>query len=172
MRSVIIYKLISKWIDLESPLDSKEIQSVNPKGNQSWVFIERTDAEAETPILWLPDGKNWLIWKDLDAGKDWGHEEKGTTEDEMAGWHHRLNGHEFWINSRSWWMHREAWRIAVQGSQRVRHDLATELNWFVSLKFYSCSILCIQMHFKNYEIFSKTPLPLVLLSKRKGKTFM
>ena len=80
---------------LESPLDCKEIQPVHPKGNQSWVFIERTDAEAETPILWSPDVKSWLIGKDPDAGKDWGQEEKGTTEDEMVGWHHQLSGHEF-----------------------------------------------------------------------------
>ena len=78
---------------LESPLDCKEIQPVKYKGNQSWIFIERTDAEAETPILWPPDAKNWLIWKDPDAGKDWRWEEKGMTEDEMVGWHHRLNGH-------------------------------------------------------------------------------
>ena len=76
---------------LESPLDCKEIQPVRPKGDQSWVFIGRTDAEAETPILWPPDVKNWLIGKDLDAEQDWG-QEKGTTEDEMVGWHHRLNG--------------------------------------------------------------------------------
>ena len=80
---------------LKSPLDSKEIQPVHPKGYQSWVFIGRTDAEAETPILWPPDVKNWLIRKDPDAGKDWRQEEKGTTEDEMVGWHHQLNGHEF-----------------------------------------------------------------------------
>ena len=80
---------------LESPLDCKEIQPVYFKGNQSWVFIGRTDVEAETPVLWLPDEKNWLIWKDPDAGKDWTWEEKGMTEDEMVGWHHQLNGHEF-----------------------------------------------------------------------------
>ena len=80
---------------LESPLDSKVIQPVNPKGNQSWIFIPRTDAEAETPILWPPDAKSWLIWKDPDAGKDWRWEEKGTTEDDMDGWHHWLNEHEF-----------------------------------------------------------------------------
>ena len=79
---------------LESPLDSKEIQPVHPKGNQSWIFIGRTDAEAETPILWLPDAKNWLLGKDLEARKDW-RQEKGTTEEEMVGWHHQLNGHEF-----------------------------------------------------------------------------
>ena len=80
---------------LENPLDGKEIQPVNPKGNQSWIFIGRTDAEAETPILWLPDAKNWLFGKDPDTGKDWRQEEKGIIEDEMVGWHHRLDGHEF-----------------------------------------------------------------------------
>ena len=80
---------------VESPLDCKEIQPVHPKGNQSWIFIERTDVEAETPILWPPDEKNWLIWKEPDAGKDWRQEEKGTTEDEMVEWHHWLDGHEF-----------------------------------------------------------------------------
>jgi len=80
---------------LESPLECKEIQPVNPKGNQSWIFIGRTDAEAETPILWPPDAKNWLIQKDPDAGKDWRQEEKGMAEDEMVGWHHQLDGHEF-----------------------------------------------------------------------------
>ena len=80
---------------LGSPLDCKEIQPVHPKGDQSWVFIGRTDVEAETPILWPPDVKSWLIWKVSDAEKDWGQEEKETTEDEMVGWHHQLNGHEF-----------------------------------------------------------------------------
>ena len=78
---------------LESPLDCQEIQPVHPKGDQSWVFIGRTDFEAETLILWPPDAKIWLIWKDPDAGRDWGQEEQGTTEDKMVGWHHRLNGH-------------------------------------------------------------------------------
>ena len=79
---------------LESSLDSKEIQPVHPKGNQTWIFIGNTDAEAETPVLWPPGGKNWLIWKDHDAGKDGRQEEKGVTEDELVGWHHRLDGHE------------------------------------------------------------------------------
>ena len=79
---------------LETSLDSKEIKPVNPKGNQPWIFIGRTDAEAEAPILWPPDSKSWLIGKDPDAVKEWGQEEKGTTEDEMFGWHHRLDGHE------------------------------------------------------------------------------
>ena len=80
---------------LESPLDCKEIQPVHPKGNQSWIFIGRADAEAETSILWPSDVKSWLIWKDPDGGKDWRHEEKGMTEDEVVGWHHRLYGPEF-----------------------------------------------------------------------------
>ena len=80
---------------LESPLDCKEIKPVHPKGNQSWIFIGRTDAKAETPILWPLDKKNWLTRKDADAGKDWRQEEKGTMEDEMVGWHHRLNGRGF-----------------------------------------------------------------------------
>ena len=80
---------------LESPLDCKEIKPVNPKGNQSWVFIGRTDAEAETPILWPPDAKNWLIGKDPDDGKHWRQEKKGIKENEMVGWHYQLNGHEF-----------------------------------------------------------------------------
>ena len=80
---------------LESRLDCKEIKPVNPKGNQPWIFIGRTDAEAEGPIIWPPESKIWLIGKDPDAGKDWRQEEKGTTEDKMVGWHHWLNGHEF-----------------------------------------------------------------------------
>ena len=114
---------------LESPLDCKEIQPVHPKGEQSWVFLGRTDAEAETPILWPPDAKNWLIWKDLDAGKDWRWEEKGMTEDEMAVWHHWVNGHESeWTPGNGDGL----WRPGVlrfTWSQRVGHDWVTELNW-------------------------------------------
>ena len=80
---------------LESPLDCKEIQPIHPKGNQFWIFIGRTDPEAEAPVLWPPDVKNWLTGKAPDAGKDWRQEEKGTAEDEMVGWHHRVDGHEF-----------------------------------------------------------------------------
>ena len=87
------FELLEKT--LASPLDCKKIQLVNPKGNQSWIFIGRTDAEAEAPILWQSDVKNWLIGKDPNAEKDWREKEKGMTEDEMVGWHHRLNGHEF-----------------------------------------------------------------------------
>ena len=80
---------------LESPLDYKEVQPVHPRGDQSWIFIGRTDVEAETPIIWPPHVKTWLIGKDSDAGRDWEQEEKGMTKDEMVGWYHRLDGHEF-----------------------------------------------------------------------------
>ena len=111
-----------------SPLDWEEIQPVHPKGDQSWVFIGRTDVEAETPILWPPDAKSWLIWKDPDVGKDWEQEEKETTGNEMVGWHHQLDGHGF------------GWTPGVGDGQgglaccnswgrRVGHDWVTELNW-------------------------------------------
>ena len=112
---------------LESPLDGKEIQPVHPKGEQSWVFFGRTDVEAETPILWPPYAKSWLIGKDSDAGKDWGQEEKGTTEDEMVGWHHWLDRHGF------------GWTPGVGDGQgglaccnswgRKKSDTTERLNW-------------------------------------------
>ena len=112
---------------LESPLDCKEIQPVHPKWNQSWIFIGRTDIEAETTILWPPDAKSWLIWEDPDAGKDWGQEEKGTTKGEMVGWHHRLDGRE------------SEWTPGVGDGQgglvcwdswgRKESDMAERLNW-------------------------------------------
>ena len=113
---------------LESPLDCKEIETVHPKGNQSWIFIGRTDAQAKTPLLWPPDVKNCLIRKDPDAGKDWGQEEKRVKEDEMGGRHHWLNGHEFEQTSGD---------SEGQGSlvccrpwgRRVGHDWAAELNF-------------------------------------------
>ena len=120
---------------LEGPLDCKEIQSVHSKGNQSWIFIGRTDAEAETPILWPPHVKSWLTGKDPEAGKDWGQEEKGTTENETAQWHHRLNAHEFgWT-----WelvMDREAWHAAIHGVTKNQTWLSdwTELNWTESIR--------------------------------------
>ena len=109
---------------LESPLDCKEIQPVHPKGNQSWVFIRRTDAEAEAPILGPPDVKNWLIGKDPDAGKDW-RQQKGTAEDEMVGWHHRLDGHEF-EQALGVGDGQGAWCAAVHG---VAKSLAWLNNW-------------------------------------------
>ena len=115
---------------LESPLDCKEIQLVIPKGNQTWIFIGRIDVEAEIPIVWPPDAKNWLIRKDPDAGKDW-RQEKGTTEDEMVGWHHQLDGHEFEADSGSWWWTGKPGMLQPMGLQRVRHNWVTELNQFI-----------------------------------------
>ena len=125
---------------LESPLDCKEIQPVHSKGDQSWVFIGRNDAKAETPVLWPPHEKSWLIGKDSDAGRDWGQEEKGTTEDEMSGWHHWLDGCE------------PEWTPGVDDGQeglaccdswgcRVGHDWATELNWTETS--ITCPAFCI-----------------------------
>ena len=115
---------------LESPLDCKEIQPVHPKGNQSWIFIGRTDAEAETPVLWPPDAKNWFTGKDPDAGKDWRWEEKGVTEDEMVGWHHRLDGHEFEQALGVGDGQVSLGVLQSMGLQRVGHYWATELtNW-------------------------------------------
>ena len=109
-----------------SPLDCKEIQPVHLKGNQSWIFIGRTDAEAETPILWPPDAKNWLIWKDPDAGQDWRQEEKGMTG--WDGWMASLTQWTWvWVNSRSWQWTGRPGVLQSMGSQRVRHDRATEL---------------------------------------------
>ena len=105
------------------------IQPVHPRGNQSWILIGMTHAEAETPILWPHDVKNWLIGKDPDVGKDWRREEKGMTEDEMAGWHHRLDGRKFWVNSGSWWWTGRPGMLQSTGSQRAGHNWATELNW-------------------------------------------
>ena len=110
----------------ESPLDFKEIQPVNPKGNQSWIFIGRTDAEAETPILLPFDAKNWLLRKDPDAGQDW-RQEKGMTEDEMIGWHHGLKTW-VWINSGSWWWTEKPGLLQSMGSQsQTRQSEWTEL---------------------------------------------
>ena len=112
---------VRPWRRLLRVLDSKEIKPVNPKGNQSWIFIGRTDAEAEAPILCPPDGNTWLIGKDPDAGKDWGWEEKGMTEDEMVAWHHWLDGHEF-EQALELVKDREAWRAAV-------HEVAKSWIW-------------------------------------------
>jgi len=111
---------------LESPMDNKEIQPVHPKGNQSWIFIGKTDAEAEIPILWPPDVKNWLIWKDPDAGKDWGQEEKRKTKDEML-MASLTQWTRVWVNSRSWWWTGRPGVLQSTGSQRVGH------NWGLNL---------------------------------------
>ena len=119
---------------LESPLDCKEIQPVHPKGNLSRIFIGRTDAEAETPILWPSYAKSQLIRKDHDAGKDWRQEEKGMTEDKMVGWHHQLDGWG-WAGSRSWWWTGKTGMLQSMGLERVKRDWVTELNWNTSTNF-------------------------------------
>ena len=147
--------MLKKWFfwtvlkekTLESPLDCKEIKPVSSEGNQSWIFTGRTDAEAETPILWAPDSKNWLLRKGPDAGKDWSWEEKGVTEDEMVAWHHWLSGHEFeqapgindgqghlaccspwghkeldttvWLNWTESWVKHQLWHSEMQGEREM-----------------------------------------------------
>ena len=141
---------------LESPLDCKEIQSVHPKGDQSWVFIGRTDVEAEIPILWPPDVKSWLIGKDPDAGKDWGQKEKGTTEDEMVGGHHRLNGHGF------------GWTLGV-GDRRgglaccsswgyKESDTTERLNWLTKWSSGFPCFLQLKSEFCNKEFMIWAPV--------------
>ena len=123
---------------LESPLDCKEIQPVHPRGDQSWVFIRRTDAEAETPVLWPPHAKSWVIGKDPDAGRDWGQEEKGMTED-WDGWMASPTRWAWvWVNSECWWWTGRPGVLRFMGSQRVGHDLATELKW-TELSTHTCN---------------------------------
>ena len=119
--------LLNCGIGGDSPLDSKEIQPIHPKGNQSWILSGRADVEAETPILWPPDAKSWLIWKDPDAGKDWRQEEKGMIESEMVG--SPIHRTWVWMNSGSWWWTGRPGLLQSMESQRVGHDWATELNW-------------------------------------------
>ena len=120
---------------LESPLDCKEIQPVHSEGDQPWDFFGGNDAKAETPVLWSPHAKSWLTGKDSDAGRDWGQEEKGTTEDEMAGWTW------VWVNSRSWWWTGRPSVLRFMGSQRAEHDWVTELT--------DCSVLLVAQSCPN-----------------------
>ena len=122
---------------LESALDCKEIQSVHSKGDQSWVFFGRNDATAQSPIIWAPRVKSWLIGKDFDAGRDWGQEKKGTTEDEI-GWMASLTRWTWvWVNSGSWWWTGRPGVLGFTGSQKVRYDWATELNWRLAVHRYT-----------------------------------
>ena len=118
---------------LESPSDCREIQPVNPRGNQSWIFIGRTDAENEAPILWPPDGKNWLTGKDPDTRKDWRQEKKGMTEDEMVGIASPTRWAWVWASFGSWWWTGKPGVLQSMGLQRVRYDWVTELNWTPSI---------------------------------------
>ena len=130
----ILRRGIAGSYSLESPLDCKEIQPVHPKGHQSWMFVEKTDAESETPILWPPDAKNWLVWKDPDAGKDWRLEEKGTTEDKVVGMASPAQWTWVWVNSWSWWWTGRPGILQSMVSQRVGQDWATKL---ISLDIFS-----------------------------------
>ena len=138
---------------LESPLDCKEIQPVHPKGNQSWIFIGRTDVEAESPILWPPDAKNWLIGKDPDAGKVWRQAEKGTTG--WDGWMASLTQWRWvWVNSGSWWWTGRPGVLQSMRSQRVGHDWA--LNWtdsWLYLRFHFFSLLHFTYSFWHFLTF-------------------
>ena len=155
---------------LESPLDCKKIQPVHPKGYQSWVFIGRTDVEAETPVLWPPHAKSWLIGKDSDAGRDWGHEEKGMTEDEMAGWH-PTRWTWVWANSRSWWQTGRPGVLRFMGLQRVWQDWGTELNW-TELKDYITTMYPAWGQFLPPENFMTNPVILkCILWSGSGKIF-
>ena len=129
--SLTRWTFVGKVKTLESTMDCKEIQPVHSKGDQSWVFFERNDAKAETPVLWPPHVKSWLIRKYSDSRRDWGQEEKGTTEDEMAGWHHWLDGREF--EQTPGVGDGQGGVLQFMGSKRVGHDWATELNWMSPL---------------------------------------
>ena len=138
---------------LESPLVSKEIRPLNPKGNQPCIFVGRTDAKAEAVILQPPDVKSWLIGKDSDAGKNWGQEEKGLTEDEMVLWHHQYNGHKFEANSKRQWRTGKPGMLQFMGLQRVGDNLVTEQQQqsviLVILKLDICVDLEIGRNFFN-----------------------
>ena len=166
------------WRRFLGALDCKEIQPVHSNGDQSWVFIGRTNAEAETPILRVPDVKSWLIWKDPDAGKDWGQEEKGMTEDEMVVWHHRLNGHEFeqapgdgegqgtWpaavhgvAKSWTWLSDWTATITTVFMDWNIKHinDVHSHPNWSVSLTLASKHFVPIDKFILNFVQMNTSP---------------
>ena len=139
------------WRRLLSPLDCKEIKPVNPKGNQSWIFIGRTDAEAEALMLRPSDAKKWLLGKDPDAGKDWRREEKGTTENEMIGWHHWLNGHEF-EQTHGDSEGQGSLACCIPWGCRVWHDWATEQQQEIHYSFF---VLWFANHFSHLEYYNK-----------------
>ena len=156
---------------LKSSLACKEIQPVHPKEDQSWVFIGKTDVEVETPILWPPDVKSWLIWKDPDAGKDWGQEEKGMTEDEMVGWHHRLNGYRFgWTQG----VGDGQGNLACCGSwgRKESHNWETELNWTDSFQVNFCVWCEVRVQFHSFVCeYTVILVPLIgktILSRLNG----
>ena len=156
---------------LESPLDCKEIQPVHPKGVQSWLFIGRTDVETETPIIWPLDAKNWLTWKDPDAGKDWGQVEKGMIKDKMAGWHHWLNGHEFgWAPGG--WTGRPG-MLQSMGSQRATEWLNWNRNWRTIRRTIKSSNLTVKWPLIVYpHFFNSSPWRFSLSPYLAGSTMI
>ena len=147
---------------LESPLDCREIQRVNPKRNQSWVLIGRTDAGAETPVLWPSTENNWLLWKDPDARKDWRQEEKGTTG--WDGWMASLTRWTWvWTSSRSWWWTGKPVVLQSTGSQRVRHNWVTELTDWLYSQCEKCFIPVTYFVTKSLYLWSVSPVTLILL---------
>ena len=169
---VVVVVVVEKA--LESPLDCKEIKPVNPKGKRSWLFIGRTDAEV--PILWPPDVKNWLIRQDSDAGKDWRQEEKGTTEDEMV----RLGQQRMasptqrtWIStsSRSWWWTGKPGVLQSMGLQRVGHTWVTELNWYIMSGLQRIILIFLLSCFFNIKIFLSISVSINLLVQQNSVTY-
>ena len=181
--------MLSNWVlekSLESPLNSKEVKPVNPKGNQPWIFIGGTDAEAEVPILWLPDAKSRLLGKDLDAGKDWRQEEKGMTENETGGWHHRFKGHEFErtlgdgegqgsLACCSPWWGRKEWDTTEQLNNKILKNMYVHI-WFPSRTFLKRTSICCCTDFGRNRM---KPLMLVTfgnedyrLGRRKGNRLL
>ena len=152
---------------LESPLNCKEIQPVHPKGNQSWIFIGRTDAEAEGPVFWPPDVKNWLIGKDPDAGKDWRQEEKGLTENKMVELHHQLDAHEFeQVLGVWWWTEREAWHAAVRGVENSWTQLSDWTELIVNnASMNTCILVLARIHIQRRQWH---PTPVLLPRKSHG----
>ena len=156
---------------LGSPLDSKEIKPVHHKGNQSWIFIGRTDAEAETPILWPPDVKNWLIWKDSDAGKDWRWEKKGMDRG-WDGWMASPTQWTWvWVNFGSWWYTGRPGMLQSLGSQRVRHDWTTELNWQPQTNSFNHVRLLLLQPCKVFFLSCIFPKPADLRAPPKEKAY-
>ena len=140
------------WSSLAiSPMDCKEIQPVNPKGNQPWIFIGRTDAEAEAPVHWSSDAKSQLTGKDPDAGKDWGQKEKGVTEDETVGWHYQFSGHESGQTQGRKWNTVEPGMLQSMGSPRVRYDLATEQKQNRYIHTYACMYVWVCVYLYVYS---------------------
>jgi len=144
------YSMFDQQRAFRASISEKGHKAISTRHNKIVVFFGRNDAKAETPVLWPPHAKSWLIGKDSDAGRDWGQEEKGTTEDEMAGWHHWLDGRWVWVNSGSWWWTGRPGVLRFMGSQRVGHDWATDLIWSDCEKYnFGCPVIISKFQREN-----------------------